>query len=121
MNRPGFPYRALVAFVLMPWVVVACQPPLPEPPLWGGGYARLGCTGCHGPRGEGGPAAPALGGLGRHWEEERLLAYLRDPDTVKAGDPRLVALSGSYPLRMPPIKGVADGELLELVRDLLAN
>jgi len=102
-------------------VALACQPALPDPPVLGGAYARLGCGGCHGQRGEGGPAAPPLGDLNRHWDAGRLFAYLRDPDAVKAGDPRLASLSGEYPLRMPAVAQATDDELRELVRALLAE
>lgn len=121
MGRLAARRGALVAAAAAVWAALACQGGPADPPPRGGIYARLGCAGCHGPRGQGGPAAPPLGDLSRHWEGERLLGYLRDPDTVKAGDARLVALSGRYPLRMPAVRAATDDELRELARELLAE
>jgi hypothetical protein len=111
-------WLAVAAVLVVPF---ACQRRPPEPPPRGGGYARLGCAGCHGPRGEGTPGAPALDRLRRHWDGERLAAYLRDPEAVKRGDPRLTAQAGSFQLVMPAVKGATDGELRELARELLAD
>jgi len=113
------PTRAGAALLL--GLVAACQAGPPTPPPRGGGFARWGCAGCHGLRGEGGPAAPPLGDLARHWDEQRLVAYFRDPQEVAERDPRLLALSGSYPLKMPPVKTATDEELQQLARELLAD
>jgi cytochrome c553 len=121
MGRLVTPGRALTAAWVGAWLALACGQGPAGPAQWGGGYSSLGCVGCHGPTGEGGRAAPPLRDLARHWDEERLVAYFGDPDRVKAEDPRLTALSGEYPLRMPAVKTATDDTLRELARELLTR
>ena len=68
-------------------------------------YMSAGCDECHGADLKGTPSAgPTLKGVNRHWDEERLLAYFRDPDSVAATDPRLRELRDRFGEGMPPLK-----------------
>ena len=61
---------------------------------------------------------PPLLDLERHYSEDDLVAYLRDPAGVQKSSPRLQALSGEYPQRMPPMPE-PDEESLRLLAHYL--
>ena len=84
-------------------------------------YRSLGCGGCHGPAREGRRAAPALQDLAQHWSEESLIAYLEDPDRIKAESPRLRMLAERYTVHMPRARSSDENELLTLVGFLLGG
>lgn len=84
-------------------------------------YSQLGCGGCHGPTGEGMPAAPALTGLAAHWNQQELVAYLRDPQSVLHERPRLQYRSEQYPLQMPAYAGASQADLEALASYLLGR
>ena len=71
-------------------------------------YMQAGCDECHGKDLKGTPSSgPALQNTKRHWDEERMLAYFRNPDSVANIDPRLGELRERYKEGMPPLK-IAD-------------
>ena len=76
-------------------------------------FVDKGCAGCHGERGEAVRTAPELVELDAHWDPDTLVAYLRDPDGIKAASSRLQFVNEQYPVQMPPIK--ATDEELELL------
>ena len=68
-------------------------------------YMSAGCDECHGADLKGTPSSgPTLEGVNRNWDEERLLAYFRDPDSVASTDPRLRELRERFGEGMPPLK-----------------
>ena len=68
-------------------------------------YMQAGCDECHGADLKGSPSSgPTLKGVRKHWDEDRLLAYFRDPDSDAATDPRLQEMRDLYGDGMPPLK-----------------
>ena len=68
-------------------------------------YMSAGCDECHGADLKGSPSSgPTLQGVKKHWDEDRLLAYFRDPDSVAVTDPRLSEMRDRYGDGMPPLK-----------------
>jgi hypothetical protein len=68
-------------------------------------YMQAGCDECHGVDLKGSPSSgPTLQGVKKHWDEDRLLAYFRDPDSIAATDPRLSEMRELYGDGMPPLK-----------------
>jgi len=59
-------------------------------------YQRLICHRCHGADLEGGTKAPSLRELAEHYDVERLMHYLEDPQALRAVDPRLRELDMRY-------------------------
>jgi len=104
--------------------LAACGGPPPDPQVLERGaevYAELGCGGCHGADLAGTSAAPSLDGLDAHWDAPDLVEYLRDPDAVRAGRPRLQYRSEEYPLEMPGYPDVPREDLEALGRYLLGR
>jgi hypothetical protein len=64
-------------------------------------YVALKCAKCHGAELEGQRTAPKLTGLAKRWDEQQLIAYLRDPRAVIAVTPRLAYMAERYPIEMP--------------------
>lgn len=80
-------------------------------------YMSAGCDECHGADLKGIPSSgPTLKSVNRHWDEDRLLVYFRDPDSVASSDPRLSELRDRFGEGMPPLK-LAD----PLAREKLAR
>lgn len=77
---------------------------------------RMHCSMCHGATGSGVTGlGPDLRDKGEHWDEERLLAYLRDPKGFAEQVPRL----GTRP--MPALaNSVTDEDAGELARHVLS-
>jgi cytochrome c553 len=84
-------------------------------------YVALNCARCHGADLEGQRTAPKLTGLAERWDQERLIAYLRNPNAVQAATPRLAYLSEKYPIEMPAYSHTDEQVLLGLVSWLLAQ
>jgi hypothetical protein len=62
--------------------------------------------------GEGTKQGPELRGLGAVWASDgELVAFLKAPSTVMAGDERLAALANRYAVPMPPVRAVRDEDL----------
>ena len=78
-------------------------------------YAGLGCARCHGDAGEGIKTGPPIRNMGRFWEQDTMVAFLKNPESFKQKDPRLMARSESYPIYMPPVTGATDEQLKTLV------
>jgi hypothetical protein len=100
------------------WLAVGCGGPEPEPPAIGGLYASLDCGRCHGMAGEGMRTAPPMLGMDELWDEDGLVAFLKDPKGTAAEDPRLMVASERYALTMAPVQA-DDDTLRELARQLL--
>jgi mono/diheme cytochrome c family protein len=68
-------------------------------------YIEAGCVECHGDDLRGTPTSgPTLKGIKKNWDEESLLIYFRNPDSVASADPRLSELRDIYGEGMPPLK-----------------
>ena len=68
-------------------------------------YMEAGCDECHGSDLKGSPSSgPTLQGVKKYWDEDRLLTYFRDPDSVAETDPRLREMRDLYGDGMPPLK-----------------
>ena len=71
-------------------------------------YVEAGCVECHGDNLRGTPSSgPTLKGTRKNWDEEALLLYFRNPDSVATSIPRLSELRDIYGEGMPPLK-IAD-------------
>ena len=68
------------------------------------------CTVCHGELAEGVEGAgPALKGLAPYWDEERLVAYLTDPEGFRAANPDFEdRREEQYDLEMPAFDYLAE-------------
>ena len=68
-------------------------------------YVEAGCVECHGDNLRGTPTSgPTLKGVKKNWDEDRLLVYFRNPDSVASADPRLSELRALYGEGMGPLK-----------------
>jgi mono/diheme cytochrome c family protein len=74
-------------------------------------YRSESCAGCHGEERGGGRLAPPLRRLTRHWDDEELVRFLRDPTAFAADDGRIREMAARFPSRMPPA-GTSDPEKL---------
>ncbi|MBI4916555.1 MAG: cytochrome c [Acidobacteria bacterium] len=84
-------------------------------------YRSESCAGCHGEERGGGRLAPPLRSLARHWDEEELVRFLRDPTAFAADDGRIREMAARFPSKMPPA-GTSDPEKLRaLAHFLLAD
>ncbi|MDT8436834.1 MAG: cytochrome c [Gemmatimonadota bacterium] len=80
-------------------------------------YVKAGCDECHGMDRRGVPSSgPDIRRASKHWDEESLRRYFRDPDSVANADPRLREMRDLYGEGMPPLK-LAD----PLARDALVQ
>ena len=84
-------------------------------------YVALKCAKCHGAELEGQRTAPKLTALGKRWDEDRLVDYLRDPKAVQAATPRLAYLAEKYPIEMPAYPHTDETVLREMIGWLLAK
>lgn len=84
-------------------------------------YRTEPCVGCHGEQRQGGRLAPPLAGLARHWDEEKLVRFLRDPVAFAQQDRRIRALAARYPSRMPPVNTSDPAKLRALAHYLLTD
>ena len=84
-------------------------------------YVALNCAKCHGADRQGQRTAPAIDDLTRRWNEDSLVAYLRDPKAVQAATPRLAYLAEKYPIEMPAYAHTDEDVLRHLIGWLLAD
>ncbi len=84
-------------------------------------YRADACSGCHGSAGQGGATGPALVGLARHWTEDSLVAFLKDPYPVMERDARLRTMKERYGIGMPPAQTTNEEKLRQLARWLLTR
>ncbi|MBP1621228.1 MAG: Cytochrome c [Acidobacteria bacterium] len=82
-------------------------------------YATEACAACHGAGRRGSDVAPSLWNLGRHWDEERMVAFLRDPVAYRAHDSRMAEVAARYPADMPAVATGDAGKLRDLAHYLL--
>jgi mono/diheme cytochrome c family protein len=66
-------------------------------------YETEACAACHGAGRRGSDVAPSLWNLGRHWDEDRLVAFLTDPVAYRARDTRIAEVAARYPADMPAV------------------
>jgi hypothetical protein len=59
--------------------------------------------------------------LRRHWSEDSLVAFLRDPYAVMESDSRLKAMKERYGIGMPPAQTTNEEKLRQLARWLLTR
>jgi cytochrome c551/c552 len=84
-------------------------------------YVDLGCAKCHGVEREGLRSGPPLQNLSDRWDEEGLMAYLRDPETFVASNPRLTYMNEQFPIAMPAYANTPDEELRAVVGLILGG
>ena len=83
-------------------------------------YIAEGCEECHGvDMGGTMTGGPALRRTRSHWNEDRLLRYFANPDSVVAKDPRLAELREMYGSGMPPVTTTVPRERRALARYVL--
>ena len=106
---------AAVSLAVTVVVVASCSKPAapataPDAELLARGrkvYEVEACAACHGAGRRGSDVAPSLWNLGRHWDEDRLVDFLRNPVAYRARDPRMAVVAARYPADMP---GVPTGD-----------
>ena len=84
------------------------------------GGAALLDRALHGP-GVMGTVTDELTGLANRWDEDDLIAYLRDPKAVQAATPRLAYMAEKYPIEMPAYAHTDEVVLRGLVGWLLTQ
>jgi len=84
-------------------------------------YRAESCAGCHGEELRGGRLAPPLHGLTRHWDEEELVGFLRDPTGFARDNSRIRGLAARFPSKMPPVGTSDPTRLRALALFLLAD
>jgi mono/diheme cytochrome c family protein len=66
-------------------------------------YETENCAACHGAGRRGSDVAPSLWNLRRHWDEDTLVAFLRDPVAFRQHDARMAEVAARYAADMPAI------------------
>jgi mono/diheme cytochrome c family protein len=113
--------------ILIGFVGVGCgapAPPVPNPRDTGKGeaiYRRGSCPGCHGSYRQGSATGPALVDLDRHWREDTMVDFLRNPRAVRAVNDRVARQAEQYKTDMPGLPGADDATLRELARYVLSD
>jgi mono/diheme cytochrome c family protein len=82
-------------------------------------YETEACAACHGAGRRGSDVAPSLWNLGRHWDEDRLVSFLKDPVAFRAHDPRMAEVAARYPADMPGVPTGDTERIRALARYLL--
>lgn len=82
--------------------------------------SQFGCLNCHGGELEGTKAAPPLTGLGKYYDREALIAYLRNPDKNKTGA-RFDDYKTKYASGIMPAYGNKDPKDLGKIADYLLS
>ncbi len=80
--------------------------------------ASLGCTGCHGGDLTGTAMAPDLHGIKPNWSRERLINFLRNPQSYMSSS-RFQELKSKYPQTIMPSFSNIDVKVLGKVADYL--
>lgn len=82
---------------------------------------RVGCITCHGPDLQGATMGPDLHGVGKFWSRDRLISYLRNPQSFMDQE-RFRAYQEKYPqVIMPPYNHVDIkdlGKIADYILDL---
>jgi len=82
---------------------------------------RLGCTGCHGVDLAGTNKAPSLSNIKENWSKDKLINYLRNPESFMDGD-RFKAYRQKYPGSiMPSFNNISVQELGKIAEFLLTQ
>lgn len=79
---------------------------------------NFGCLNCHGSQLEGTPMGPMLTGLNEFWNRDRLINYLRNPNSFMDSD-RLKEYKKKYPNMIMPAYGNKDVKELGRIADYL--
>lgn len=82
--------------------------------------SQFGCLNCHGNDLAGTPAAPPLTGLGKYYDREGLITYLRNPDKNKTGA-RFDEYKTKYASGIMPAYGNKDLKDLGKIADYLLS
>jgi mono/diheme cytochrome c family protein len=83
-------------------------------------FNKRGCNTCHGNQAEGTKMGPALKNLSRHYDVQRLIEYLKDPDAMIEEDARLREQGKNYIGMMPRFDYLSPEELEALARYTLS-
>ena len=82
---------------------------------------RIGCTGCHGPDLAGTNQAPALIDIKENWSKDKLINYLRNPQSYMDSD-RFKVYRQRYPgAMMPSFNNISVQELGKIAEYLLSQ
>ncbi len=82
--------------------------------------ASLGCTGCHGGDLTGTGMAPSLHGIQSNWSRDRLINFLRNPQSYMSSK-RFEELRAQYPNAMMPSFSNIDVKVLGKIADYLLS
>lgn len=80
--------------------------------------SNFGCLNCHGSNLEGTPMGPQLTGLSEFWNRDRLINYLRNPNSFMDSD-RFKEYKKKYPNMIMPAYGNKDVKDLGKIVDYL--
>lgn len=82
--------------------------------------SSFGCLNCHGSQLEGTPMGPKLTGLTEFWNRDRLINYLRNPNSFMDSD-RFKDYKKKYPNMIMPAYGNKDVKELGRIADYLLS
>lgn len=110
---------ALAACVIV--VLGSCGKGQPAPDSPQALYVDLGCAKCHGGDRKGLRSGPPLENLAERWQEDELVAYMRDPASFVESNPRLSYLDEQYPIAMPAYPNTPETELRAVVQLIMGG
>ena len=121
MNPAKFVYASFAVAAVAVLTFTSCGARGPEPGTPAALYIDLGCAKCHGDVRQGLRSGPPLANLDGRWQEEELVAYLRNPKAVMEREPRLAYLAEQYPIAMPAFVTTDEAKLRELAHYILTE
>jgi len=83
-------------------------------------YQVQGCATCHGSAGEGALTGPPIAGSSSRWKRDDLAAFLAEPESFVARDPRLAQQKKKYMMPMQAFTHLSMEERLQLADHVLS-
>lgn len=101
--------------------IAACGLPASSEPKHPGRqvYVDLKCGSCHGDTLAGKRTAPPLLDLQGRWQQDSMLAYLKDPARVTRERPNITYRNEAYQIIMPKFGHIEEARLIQLADFLL--
>jgi mono/diheme cytochrome c family protein len=84
-------------------------------------YVELKCGSCHGDNLAGKRTAPPLVDLAGRWQQDTILAHLKDPAQVTRATPHIAYRNEAYPIIMPKFRHIEEARLTQLAGFLLTQ
>jgi len=121
MNAARCVYVSFAAATVAALTFTSCGARGPEPGTPEALYVELGCAKCHGDARQGLRSGPPLTDLSARWQEDELVAYLKNPKAVMEREPRLAYLAEQYPIAMPAFVSTDEAKLRDVAGFILSR